>query len=141
MSAIDCLRRARELLAGGWVNGHPLELSQRADGTPCWSDDEGVSKFSVSGALRAAASNDDELLAAWSFLKQVTTPRWWAHDEFFTRIEEPFSDETMRAGLALTKAVVGQPDLEAWLADPKRKLPEVLRQFDLATARAAKEAA
>ena len=54
MRASDVLRRARELVAGGWHE--PMSLD--AAGHICAADDEGISRFSVVDALAVAAQGD-----------------------------------------------------------------------------------
>ena len=141
MSVADVLRHAQKLLDKGWVRPG-IARAKREDGSDCLPEDEGAHWFTVEGALFEAARRHpvEELNAAWDALKGVVAPGWVAYDAFVMGLprddeDRPIiSDDAMRLGISYAKGVGETPDLEEWLADPKRHHQEVLAAFDLAIA-------
>lgn len=141
MTTADCLRRARELIAGGWSGPGALELFCRdSTGIVCKPTAEGITKFSVRGALQASAHGDmGAAYAAWDELARIATPAMHALDNF--EHTEECAPEELAAFRALCVASEGQPDFEAWLEHPSRTVAHVLRCFDLAIHRAKRQEA
>jgi hypothetical protein len=134
-SANYILKKARELVAGGWAGPEDFGgMCRDSNGKPCGEWDEGVAQFSVLGAIRLAGKNDMHgRVAAWRTLDQVVDFVGWSLEEFFAG---SWQDNLQRA-LELTNALLTKgPHTEDWLSNPKRTLPEVLRMFDKAIARA-----
>lgn len=153
MSATTTLRRARELIAGGWTPGCWAGLCEDSSGKACEPSAEMVRLFTVEGALAVSASSASELLDAHRALDQVHHPITFAADEMLSslpRAADGSFDKSRWAGdevyrwLKLQQAAIkaNETDLDTWLRRPHRQLADVLRLIDLAISRAtAKEAA
>jgi hypothetical protein len=107
MTVAICLKRARELVAGGW--SEPV-CRRRPDwvfplGEPCERSDEGVVSFSVIEALLQTSTSPEEFSMALDTFRETATP-------------------------------TDVPALHEWLESPDRKLREVTKAFDLAILRA-----
>lgn len=142
MTAISCLKRARALIAGGFVN-NPFGHCALADGSVCDWSDEGVAKFSVPGALRATAANHDELQGAWDALEESATPAYvrmvaTAPPKDGTPLDDPSWQQWNDVWTSGARDALG---LERWLDQPQRSLAHVLKVFDTAVLRAVREAA
>jgi hypothetical protein len=131
MTLANTLRKARELLAGGWTE----PLCQDAEGRWCSAQDEGVVSLNVLEALEAAGR--EHVTEAWELLEQIALPATAAYngagDQLLkTNAAEDLELLVMSARLALGEGL----HLDAWLQHPTRKLAHVLRLFDLAILRA-----
>lgn len=148
MTAAAVLKKARSLLGDGIAPADALRRCADKDSWPCGWNAEEVVLFSVDGALKAAgAATPEDVLEAWRVLEQVHAPLSFAADELLGSMPkqaEGISDEQVRAYVQLLRASAAAKEtyLDWWLERPWRRLPEVLRLFDLAISRAtAREAA
>lgn len=150
MSVVAVLRGARLLLSPGVAPIDGLNRCCDRNAWPCEWKSEEVVLFSVEGALKAAGcSTPDAVLEAWSVLEQVHAPMTFAADELLMGLpwkcgEVDPSDDQVRTYVQLVRAAAAakETDLDFWLQRPNRRLPEVLKLFDLAISRAtAREAA
>lgn len=124
MNLVQTLKKARRFLAGGWVN-NPFGHCASSDGTTCSWDDEGVSLFSVHGALKAAADEGD----ARAVLEGIVAP---AYVELMQMPLPPADDQRVADLMwGLTFQPIG---LDDWLR--RTSLVEVLATFDMAILRA-----
>lgn len=133
MSVSDCLRRARELLADGWAAPPFPQLFDGCarDGSAVPFSDEAVYRFTARGALRAAASTNAELSAAWDMLESIACPQGSAE---VTYALLPSPDPAISRQLWL--ASVGKPlCFDDWAARSNRTLKELLHVFDFAVLR------
>jgi hypothetical protein len=146
MTTTVTLKRARALLAGGWTNRAWVSGGTRADGTPCEWNDEGVSLFTVDGALRATTRDERELLDAWYLLELAHHPLMCQVEELLAALPRDaagdvdaarISVEDVRRHAALCRAIeaAGETRLDEWLRAADRKAGDVLRLFDLAILR------
>lgn len=147
----EVLSRAQRLLAGDAVHGpgwtgpeHVMGYCRRRWGTSAsglpitevcdWSD-EGVVQFSVEGAIRAAAQNQNELVqVAWELIRSIVAPSVVA-SESFARTLPPLTEQSWpqwKIWVTLCNVAAKQLDLDEWLRVPTRTLRDVLRAFDAA---------
>lgn len=146
MTAAATLRRARELIAGGWTPGCWARMCEDTDGRACEPSAEMVRLFTVAGALAVSARSADELLEAQRILDQVHHPLLFSADELLLELPPATGPDLqrVRSWLQLSGAAVKAREtyLDEWLERPHRKLADVLKLFDLAISRAsAREAA
>lgn len=145
------LKRARQLVAGGWNEPfclgrgiglwdldlrpenptHPF-LSHQTDKLVVNWDDESVHTFSVAGALQAAGAWPE----GWDLLESVISPATCALRDFLQSVKKgELSKEQARHIVQLCKAGVGEPHLQQWLQEQGRTLDQVLKIFNTAILR------
>lgn len=127
MSALQCLIRAREVIAAGWTE----PFCRSSSGALVAWDDEAVSRFCVDGALRSMAKDGNEVVEALTALERVATPARAALEEFALS-NPPGNDDQLEHFAALCRVADGTPFFQQWLEMPGRPLSHVLRAFDLA---------
>jgi hypothetical protein len=155
MSVLNVLCGARHLLVAGLAPQHPLmKCCDRLARPVEWNAEE-VVLFSVDGALKAASfATPDLVLEAWSVLEQVHAPVTFAADELLSQLPRAedgkgvdiakLTDDQVHTYVQLVRAAAAakETNLDFWLQRPNRRLPEVIKLFDLAISRAsAREAA
>lgn len=103
-----------------------------AHGRPCSWDSESVASFSVLGAMRAAGSDDVELLAAWGELERIVAPM----DHLHNTVQIPRGDAPAPVIAAFLQLLrLGPAPLITgmnWFEVETRTIGEVLRAFDKA---------
>jgi hypothetical protein len=133
------LVKARALIAGGWsgpeLEGRLLDCADTS-GRPCSEADEGLARYSVAAALAQVSENGLQILELEDALEAIASPVVFAERQAFARHRPEEVPALPAAELErlrlLAVSSIGRPTLEAWLADPKRQLGEVLKVFDRA---------
>lgn len=134
MSVANCLKSASRLLAGGWAKPPFPQLfdGNDRDGSACPCDSEEIYSFTPRGALRAAATNQAELDAAWDMVEAVACPLFHAE---MTHALSPAPELDISRQLMI--AALGKPmGFDDWAARPNRTLNDLLHVFDFAVLRA-----
>lgn len=132
---ISGLKRALELLKmSGWSGPEHEPMCRASDGGSCFEDYEGLSRFSVAGALLATDCYPD----GWDALEAVVSPNWFAWRTFYAADPDAVTEAELRRFRKLSAYLRGELDLQAWLREPQRTTEEVLRAFVRAIERSKK---
>lgn len=127
------LKRARALIEqNGWV-GHEREpMCARGDGSWCLQDDEGLTRYSVGGALMHVFG-EAGFIDAWLVLEgaRAETRAQAAWSKFVRWAGDPtaWTQATYAEGNRLERAARDTKDLERWLQEPTRTTKDVLQLF------------
>lgn len=130
------LLSARRLLKGGWVGPAMEPWCRTRTGNMCMEDCEGLALFSVHGALLAAGAWPE----GWRLLESLVAPATLDVDQLCADVAAgTATPERIRHLQLLCKEASKEVDLQAWLMKPERTLDDVLRVFDRAVLRSARE--
>ena len=135
MSVLETLRRARELVAGGWNE----PMCRDAFGCWCTPNDECLVDFSVDGAVCAAATEAGDISGALAALRAVALPASSAFEQVAERFLDSGTEEDALVVVQVAGVAGSDGDLQGWLEAPGRKLEHVLAVFDKAVLRAKRE--
>jgi hypothetical protein len=132
VTLVESLRKARELIAGGWCE----PMSQDAGGCWCSNGCEGISRFCLADALLVSTRGSFNYIAAEDLLKSVLVPTSFAVEQFERRGLKDMTDEGLKSYASLRRTRAATFTLTMWLESPGRPVEELLRGFSLAILRA-----